>query len=413
MTNQKEKQYLRELAKRYLEIANLPVMKERETLWHRHNALRAERPLVVMEMLSFENDLLPPLLCQSEHGQRMERTFQRAIVNHEAIDDDKVVSPAFEIPLGIRIQHFGLPRQRTFASDTKGRRIGYRDTHSIHDLETDLPNLGHSVCSYDKAGTERFLAFVQDAIGDLMPIVETNRSLDWFFGLSQHIIDLMGMQALMFAMVDTPDLVRSLYSFVADDVLMVLDWQETNGLLRPNTGNHYAGAGSFGFTTELPSGEQVQRHMLWGNLNSQETVSISPEMFHDFAYPAYERVAAGFGLTYYGCCEPVHSIWGDIANLPLLRKVSVSPWCDESFMGEALRGGNIIYSRKPSPNFIGVGERLDAEAYAHHIDETLLHARGCGLEIIHRDIYTLSGNAQKAGQAVSIIRREIDRLWQP
>ncbi len=80
-------------------------------------------------------------------------------------------------------------------------------------------------------------------------------------------------------------------------------------------------------------------------------------------------------------------------------------------MGEALRGGHVIYSRKPSPNFIGVGRELDEEAYAEHIAHTLRCAKGCELEIIHRDIYTLGGDPQKAGRAVKIIRREIERLW--
>lgn len=407
-----EHAYLRELAKRYLEIANLPVMKEREALWYRHNALKAERPIVVMEMATFENDLLPKPICESAFGRKMEYTLQSAIVNHEMIDDDKVVSPWLEIPLSISLLPYGVEKKRIFAQDTRGRSLGYRDEHFIQDLEEDFPKLGHTVCTYDKEGMEAYKQFALDTVGDLMPLVETNHSLDWFFGLSQHVIELMGMEALMYAMVDTPDLVSKLYDFIADDAIMVLDWEEQNGLLRYNTGNNYAGSGSYGFTDELPKGEPVLRNMIWGNLNSQETVCISPEMFHQMVYPAYEKVASQFGLTYYGCCEPVHSIWSDIGNLPHLRKVSISPWCDEQYIGEALRGSRIIYSRKPSPNYIGVGTDLDTEAYRAHIDETLDAARGCELEIIHRDIYTLTGNTQKAGQAVRIIREEIDRKWQ-
>lgn len=408
---QKEREYLRRLARRYLEIANLPVMKEREQLWYRHNALQAERPIVVMEMGTFEADMLPALQCESEYGRRMEAAFQRAIVNHEMIDDDKVVSPWFELPIDVRIQPFALEKKREYARDKEGRSIGFKDIHPIQDLEEDLPKLKNSVCRYDRESTGAYRQFVLDTIGDLMPVVETNRSLDWYFGISQHIIELMGMEALMYAMIDVPEAVIDLYNFIADDILKVIHWQEENGALRLNTGNNYAGSGSYGFTDELPKGDPVRPSMMWGNLNSQETVSISPAMYHEFVFPAYVKVAKEFGLTYYGCCEPVHTIWDDVRTLPNLRKVSVSPWCDENFMGEALRGGKVIYSRKPSPNYIGVGVQLDEEAYTNHIRETLRCAKGCELEIIHRDIYTLSGNTAKAGQAVKIIRREIDRLW--
>lgn len=408
---QQEREYLRQLAHRYLEIANLPIMKEREQLWYRHNSLQAERPIVVMEMGTFESDLMPALQCRSEYGRRMEAAFQRAIVNHEMIDDDKVVSPYFELPIDVSIQPFALEKKREYAEDSKGRTLGFKDIHPIEDLEEDLPKLKNSICRYNRESTEAYKQFALDTVGDLMPIVETNHSLDWYFGISQHIIELMGMEALMYAMIDTPEAVVDLYNFIADDILKVVRWQEENGALRPNVGNNYAGSGSYGFTHELPQGEPLRPSMMWGNLNSQETVSISPAMYHEFVFPAYVKVAKEFGLTYYGCCEPVHSIWDDVRTLPNLRKVSVSPWCDQNYMGEALRGSRIIYSRKPSPNFIGVGVNLDEEAYAKHIDETLQCAKGCGLEIIHRDIYTLSGNLPKAGQAVKIIRKEIDRLW--
>lgn len=412
MTYTQEKTYLRELAKQVIEIANLPVMKEREALWYAHNALKGERPVIVMEMLTFEDDLLPPPRCASPFGCRMEKTLQRAIVNHEKIDDDKVISAEFEVPLAIEIRKFGLDEVREYARDATGHLLGFREQHAIQDLEEDFPKLRHSVYRFDQEATESYKAFAGDVLGDLMPVVEKNKSLEWHFGISQRIIELMGMEGLMIAMADCPEAVRALYDFVADDMTQLLRWQEENGLLRANHGNDYAGAGSYGFTRELNPKEPVVSSMLWGNMNSQETVSISPRMYHELVFPAYERLAREFGLLYYGCCEPVHPVWGDVSRLHGLRKVSVSPWCDEGFMGEALRGGRVIYSRKPSPNYIGVGRTLDEEAYREHIDHTLRCANGCELEIIHRDIYTLGGDPEKAGRAVKIIRREIEQLWQ-
>jgi hypothetical protein len=71
-------------------------------------------------------------------------------------------------------------------------------------------------------------------------------------------------------------------------------------------------------------------------------------------------------------------------------------------MGDALRGSNVIYSRKPFPNYIGVGD-FDPQAYAAHIAETLDAARGCELEIIYRDIYALNGDRTKPGRARALI----------
>jgi hypothetical protein len=151
---------------------------------------------------------------------------------------------------------------------------------------------------------------------------------------------------------------------------------------------------------------------LWGYTDSQETVSISPVMFDEFFFPYYLEVAKQFGLLSYGCCEPVHSFWEkSLSKLPNLRKISISPWCDEEYMGQILKGSNTIYHRKPSPNFVGVGKELDEEAYKKHILKTINCAKGCKLEFSFRDVYVLSGNPDKPRRAVQIARELLEENW--
>jgi hypothetical protein len=78
-------------------------------------------------------------------------------------------------------------------------------------------------------------------------------------------------------------------------------------------------------------------------------------------------------------------------------------------MGDALRGSNIVFSRKPDPNFLGVDVSLNEEAWAAHIRETLDATRGVFTEIIIRDVYTVHGNLDKARRAVEIARQEIGK----
>jgi hypothetical protein len=134
-------------------------------------------------------------------------------------------------------------------------------------------------------------------------------------------------------------------------------------------------------------------------------------MFHEFCFPYYQAVCQPFGLIYYGCCEPAHPFWKDLSQLPHLKKVSISRWCNQQFMGEALRGTGIVFSRKPDPNFLSVAEHLDEEAWSQHIRETLEAARGNFIEILIRDVYTLHGNLENARRAVVLARREVDRLY--
>lgn len=411
-----ERNYLRELAKRVLEYANLPVMEERKKLWYGHNSLKGEKPVLVMEYNTFENDILPEPQCRSGAAREIERNLMRTIVNHELIDDDKVVSPYYTVFWNISLLPFGEELKRTHAKDSSGRAIGYQQVHLISDLKEDFPKLRPSVYSVNREYTAAWKEAVENILGDILPVKIKNDSLRWYVAPSQRAVELMGLEAMMFSMVDYPDDMHRLYDFIKEDTLAYVKWQEEEGLLTLNNENDYAGAGSYGFSRELPTQECIETgHVgprdLWLNMNSQETVGISPSMFGEFIFPYYYELAKLFGLVYYGCCEPVHPIWEKyISQLPGLRKVSVSPWCDEEFMGRELQPGNVIYSRKPSPNYIGVGS-FDEEAFAGHIGRTLKAARGCKLEIIFRDVYTLCGEPERPGRAIKIARELIDRLW--
>ena len=78
-------------------------------------------------------------------------------------------------------------------------------------------------------------------------------------------------------------------------------------------------------------------------------------------------------------------------------------------MGEALQGTEIVFSRKPDPNFLSVEAHLDEQAWAAHIRETLQATTGVLVEFIIRDVYTLHGNIENARKAVSITRQVIDQ----
>ena len=82
-------------------------------------------------------------------------------------------------------------------------------------------------------------------------------------------------------------------------------------------------------------------------------------------------------------------------------------------MGDALRGTEIVFSRKPDPNYLSVDVRLDEEAWAAHIRETLESTQGVFVEFIIRDVYTLHGNLDNARRAVEVARREIERHYRP
>lgn len=409
-----ERTYLRELARRCLDYAHLPVMAERRKRWYDHNAGKAGPPMLVMELDTFLQDLLPPLQCTSPLARRIEAELQAQIANHELVDDDKVLPPDYTVPWQIDFRLFDQEIRYHTADDAHGRSLGHAYEHTISDLRRDLESLKPSVFHVDREATRTTAERVASLIGDILPVVVKNQSMTWLFGITARAVMLMGMENLFVSLMDCPDAVARLFNRIADDFLAFCRWMEAEGLLTLNNGNDYVGAGSYGFTHELPASDfagTVRCRDLWLNVNSQEAVGLSADTFKEYIYPPNARLAREFGRVYYGCCEPVHDVWdGGLKDLPNLRKVSVSAWCDQRFMGDALRGSGVIFSRKPFPNYIGVGDFVPDD-YAAHIAETLAAARGCRLEIIHRDIYTLNGDRTRAGRAIAVARRVIEEHW--
>ena len=414
-----ERDYLRGLAARQAEIAALPVMDERRQRWYDLNDGRSGvRPPVVIETWTFDRDFLPDrvLRCTSEAGRGIERQLLRHLRNYDLVDDDKVTPDTFDIGWSVAIDEFGVKIGRETVVDAEGVETGYRFHHPLKDLTRDLALLQPAVCHVDRERTFDWQGFLMELLGDWLPV----RIRTGSFGptmLTHRVVELLGMEAYFTAMLDTPDAVHSLMRFLTDNALRVMRWAEAEGLLRVNNGNQDSFGSSYNFTTRLPApgynGGPAKLRDMWGSANSQETVGISPRMFHEFCAPYYQEVCAPFGLVYYGCCEPVHPFWDDIRQIPNLKKVSISPWCDEGRMGEALQGTEIVYSRKPDPNFLSVDRQLDEEAWATHIQETLAATRGVFVEFIIRDVYTLHGDIGNARRAVEIARREIERVYAP
>lgn len=410
-----ERKYLRELAREQLDYSMLPIMKEREKSWYNHNDLKGDIPLIHFETRSCEQDLLPELECTSEAARKIELQIIREISNHKMVDDDRVVPSFFRMGWDNRMLLFNLQIEREFGIDSKGGHLGHHFKHPIKDLKDDQHLLKPTFHSVDRKETMQWKAFAEEILGDILPVKMSMGSFSCC--LTQHVVHLMGMETMLYSMIDYPDEFHELMKRISDDYIEYFKWMEKEGLLVLNNGNNWLGQGSFGFTNDLPgNGDVLESDLttrdLWLYMDSQETVGVSPEMFGEFFFPYYNEVAKQCGLLSYGCCEPVHPYWENyIRKLPGLRKVSVSPWCNEEFIGEVLKGAKVIYQRKPSPNFIGVGTELDKNAFRQHILKTLKCAKGCKLEFTFRDVYTLEGNSQKPKQAVRIIRELLENNW--
>jgi len=410
-----DRTHLRELAAKQAAYAALPIMAARKKQWTAHNdGVPGARPPVVIETWTFDRDFLPASLlrCSSELGREIEAELLKPIRNHELVDDDKVVPDTFDIRWRVEANPMSVAVSREEVKDVQGVATGYHFLHPITDLRRDLHIVKPVECRVDREKTLAWKAFLDELFGDRLPVRLCSGIVAWT-GLTSMMIRLMGMEAFFMAMYDAPEQVHELMGRLRDNVLAIMRWAEAEKLLILNNDNQVSFGSSFNFTTKLPAadyrGGPVRMRDMWGSSESQETVGISPDMFGEFCAPYYRAVCEPLGLLYWGCCEPASPLWEHIRAMPHLKKVSISRWCDERFMGDALRGTDIVFSRKPDPRFLGVDVALDEQAWAAHIRETLEATRDVFVEFIYRDVYTVHGNLGKVRRAVEIARREIER----
>lgn len=414
-----ERQLLRELAKRQLMYAQSEKNQKRIRDWYRHNDLEGGRPMIQLEMATFEQEILPERLqCASPMARLLEAQLYRNFLNMELFDDDRVVPDFYPMSCDTWFKLFDLDVQVENAVMDGKKSLGHHFIPVLGDLKEayDSGKIRPSSFGADLALTRRRKEFAEDTIGDILPV---RLKMDCLYSVpTQMLVHLMSMEQMMFNMYDYPELFKQMMNQIADDTLAYYRMLETEGLILPTTAFESVGQGTFAFTRELPGEETLRTRPfttrdVWGFMDSQETVGISPDMYGEFIYPCYKKISGEYGLLSYGCCEPVHPIWDRcVSKFENLRKVSISPWCDEAFMGERLRGSRVIYQRKPSPNFLGVSPALDEEALREHFRATLLAARGCTLEFTQRDVYTLHRNVEKGRRYIQILREEIENSWQ-
>lgn len=415
--SQNDKRILRELAKKQLDLAKREENQKRIKQWYEHNSLKGDRPLIHLEMGSFEQEILPDRMqCVGEYARMIEKRLLSNFLNQELFDDDRVTPDCYEMNYDSWFILFNIPIE---VEHTKARdgsiSVGHHFKSVIKDLETDYHKLGETVYGVDINATLARKNILEELIGDILPVQLQMNGL--YSVPTQMLVHFMSMEDMMYNMYDYPELFKEMMQRIAKDTINYYRYLEEKRVILPTVGHEALGQGSWCYNTELPGWAEYNQRIfttkdVWGFMDSQETVGISPEMYEEYIFPCYQKIADQYGLLSYGCCEKVDPIWDNcISKLTNLRKVSISPWCNEEFMGERLRGSKVIYHRKPSPNYLGIGNVLEEEAVRCHIRKSLNAAQGCKMEIAQRDVYTINHDIDKARRYVKIIREEIENHW--
>lgn len=402
-----ERELLRQLAGEVVSLAARPMEDEKRDLWRRHNRLVPTRPVIFCDPENSWNEIIPPnqLVCEAIVARDWEKRLRKEIFWGKQMGDDYTIEPYFDIPYIHSEIDLGL----------KEKRIGGEDGNAYCweapiKTVTDIKKLHFPIIKVDFEATERLAELAEEIFGDLLT-VRVKTLWWWSFGMTWTLVNLRGLDQIMYDMIDNPEIIHQIMSILSNGLQAMLTCLEEKSLLSLNSNGTYVGSGGLGWSDELPKPDfdgRVRACDMWGFAESQETVGISQDMFAEFIFRYQLPILERFGLNCYGCCEPVDTRWDVVKQIPNLRRVSISPWSNRSKMAELL-GNQYIFSMKPNPTDLAM-ETFDAERIRVKLREEFRIARDCIVEVIMKDNHTIRNDPNRVIQWVKIAREEAENL---
>ncbi len=404
---------LRRLASEVAEITALPIHQEKARLWRDLNDLRSQRPMVwINEICWHEMNVDDELTLQTKHrwAQEQERDLRRTLYQWRHIPGDMIVNDFLACPLAIHSTDFGIMEdvdvvKTDAASDVVSRHFNVQ----IRDF-ADLEKIRMPKVTHNASATEfRYQAMCQVYEG-ILPVKKVGQTHIWFTPWD-YLIRWWGIQEAMIDMIERPELVHAGVERMVDAWMVELDQFVAQNLLSLDCNNTRIGSGGYGYTDQLPGGnfdpQCVTPLNMWGCSNAQIFSEVSPRMHWEFALEHDLRWLSRFGLTYYGCCEPLDRKIDILRRIPNLRKISVSPWCDTKRAIEKIAADYVI-SRKPSPAILAE-DAWHPDRARQQIREFLDATGGkCHVELIMKDISTVRYQPQRLWQWAAIAREEAE-----
>ena len=406
--NKKDREILKGLAARVAEYASSTEEDAKRNLWTGHNMLKNKRPVVFCDPENGWNEIITENMieCTDSLSRRWEFVLRKEIFWAGSIKDDKVIEPYFDIGYTFTDNEWGLD-SRVSGGTGGGSYVWEAPVKNAEDVKKiHTPKI-----EVDYNTTEDAIAIAEDIFGDMLKIRLAGRWW-WTLGLTMDLAFLRGLENIMLDMLDSPELIHKLMTILRDGTMEKLNHLEKNGLLSLNT-DTYVGSGGFGYTNELPAKgfnkEHVRTIDMWGFGDSQETGSVSPQMFEEFVFPYQLPLLERFGLNCYGCCEPLDKRWDIVKKIPNLRRVSVSPWSSLEIMAENLKD-DYVFSLKPNPAVLAV-PAINTETVKKIVADLLDKTKGCVVEIIMKDNHTLGKNPDNIINWVKIVREGIEKVY--
>ncbi len=393
--SQHDKSILRKLAEKKAALALLPIQQQRIEMWKKLNGLKKVKPLVLIkpsEIPWHEIGIFSQLETTGEFARKLELELRQLLYMWENLQCDMVIENKMTCQMVVYESGFGFEEVSDKLHTAPGS-IASRHFQPQIKSEKDIEKIKTPMVSLDKEATLIKFEIMQDVFGDILPVELYGAKMFWFVPWD-YLVTLWGAQELLLDMAMRPEMVKAVIDKMVNAQLSRLEqWEKLNALSLNNDGTIF-GSGGYCFTDELPKKDFNNAHVraadTWGSCAAQIFSEVSPQMHMEFAIDFEVKWLSQFGLTTYGCCEPLHNKIGILKKIPNLRRISVSPWANFEKAVSEIKS-NYVISYKPNPAVFAF-DKWDSDTVAKELREKLKTAQDCCIEIIMKDVSTIKND---------------------
>ncbi len=384
---------VRELAKRYMEIAVSDRHVRMRRRFRDSNDLKIVRPPLIMEEIPWHEmnmDGELDCVCEDETLRQMEYQLRVQLFREKHFRCDNYIEPVWVI--GKRFTSTGIGfeiEEERLAVDARNSIVSHQYSDVLAD-ERSLEKYHDPVITAYPDIDARNVARAEEILDGVMPVQLRGHGI--YYAPWDRIAMLRGVEPILIDMYDRPEYLHRIIGLFTRGMRCEMDQMEALGLYDPRCVSLHCTPGAVTLPRAPEEGRFACRD-IWFRTMAQMFSSVSPAAHDEFDIQYSIPLAARCAYTYYGCCEPLHDRLDKLKQYPNLRKVGVSPWADVEKSAEAL-GGDYVLSRKPNPANVAI--HTDPEIIRREIGETarLCLKYGCPCDITLKDISTVGYRPQ-------------------
>lgn len=393
----KDKVIIQDLARQVAEIAAEPINDQKRDMWIRLNRLERVRPLIHVQAIdeSIWSELLPSerLKTTDSLSRQHELELRKKIYCWEYFRDDRVVDDVVVSPLvvhgDIKMKDYGIKANIELPKKDFGAYVVHPvivEEDDINKIQTE-PDL-----SVDWDQTERQYEQFCELYDGILRVEKRGPNFFWF-ALMDNFIKWRGIEQMYMDLVERPEWLHAVLERMTQRCLNTLEQLEQLNVLSLNNDNTRLGSGGYGFSDELPQddfdGKHVRLKDMWARASTQIfTDIISPETHDEFAVQYEKRLLDKFGLSCYGCCEPLDKKMHIVRQIKNLRRVSMSPWVDVERAAKEV-GKDYIYTYKPNPSIVSMHNTWDLDLARQQLRDAFEKTRDNIVEVNLQDLHTV------------------------